>query len=236
LQQVLFVAASRKGARNPMEHAKVLPDPGLKAILAHARSLSEALDGSERSVLTGAAQGRDGQFIQPYQRRSPNRLAGAVSRPNLILMSSAFIREDDDAVEELPDRPISTAPNLVTPEGLAAIEAEVARLSEELAQAGDDREARARIGRDLRYWTARRASAQVVAPPDDASAVRFGSTVTVARDDGRSQVFRIVGEDEADPEKGTLSHVSPLARALMGKNVGDSVSVAGHDVEIVKIG
>lgn len=150
-------------------------------------------------------------------------------------MSSAFIKEDDDAVEELPDRPISTAPNLVTPDGFAAIEAEVARLSEELAQAGDDREARARINRDLRYWSARRASAQVVAPPDDFRAVRFGCRVTIERDDGRSQVYRIVGEDEADPEKGTLSHVSPLAQALMGKSIGDSAKVAGHDVEIVEI-
>jgi len=65
--------------------------------------------------------------------------------------------------------------------------------------------------------------------------VHFGSTVTLTRDDGRRQVFRIVGEDEADPERGTLSHVSPLARALLGKEAGDSVHVAGHDLEIEAI-
>jgi transcription elongation GreA/GreB family factor len=151
-------------------------------------------------------------------------------------MSRAFVKEDDDAVEDLPDRPISTAPNLVTAEGLAAIEAEIAQLTAALAAAGDDRGERARINRDLRYWTARRGSAHLQPPPPDCSIVRFGCTVTLDRDDGRTQTFRIVGEDEADPERGTLSHVSPLARALMGKAVADSVTVAGHDLEIANIG
>lgn len=150
-------------------------------------------------------------------------------------MSRAFVKEDDDAVEDLPDRPISTAPNLVTAEGLASIETEIARLSAELAQVGDDRAARARINRDLRYWTARRANAQLVPPPDNHDAVRFGSTVTLDRDDGLTQTFRIVGEDEADPETGTLSYVSPLARALIGKNADDTVRVAAHEFEITKI-
>jgi transcription elongation GreA/GreB family factor len=150
-------------------------------------------------------------------------------------MSRAFVKEDDDAVEDLPERPISTAPNLVTAQGLAAIEAEVAQLTATLAAAGDDRGERARINRDLRYWSARRGSAHLQPPPADCSVIRFGCTVTVHRDDGRSQTFRIVGEGEADPEQGTLSHVSPLARALMGKEVGDSVRVAGHDLEIAAI-
>jgi transcription elongation GreA/GreB family factor len=151
-------------------------------------------------------------------------------------MSRAFVKEDDDAVEDMPERPVSAAPNLVTAEGLAAIEAEIAELNAELAEAGaDDRAARARIGRDLRYWTARRGSAQLTPPPEDNSIVRFGSVVTIDREDGRRQTFRIVGEDEADPERGTLSYVSPLARALMGKAVGESVSVAGSDAEIADI-
>ncbi len=152
-------------------------------------------------------------------------------------MSRAFVKEDDDAVEDLPERPVSSAPNLVTAEGLAAIEAEVAQLTAALAQTkADDRATRARIGRDLRYWTARRGSAQLTPPPDDNEIVRFGSRVSIERDDGRRQTFRIVGEDEADPERGTLSYVSPLARALMGRSVGDSVRVAGADAEILDIG
>jgi transcription elongation GreA/GreB family factor len=149
-------------------------------------------------------------------------------------MSRAFIKDMDEAVEELPERPVSTTPNLVTAEGLAAIEAEIATLNEALADA-DDRDERARLGRDLRYWTARRGSAQVVTPPSEHDVVRFGATVTIDRDDGRRQVFRIVGEDEADPAHGTLSHAAPLAQALMGKGVGDSVRVAGHEAEVAAI-
>jgi transcription elongation GreA/GreB family factor len=150
-------------------------------------------------------------------------------------MSRAFVKEDDDAVEDLPDRPVSTAPNLVTAEGLAAIDAEITRLGDELAQAGENRADRARISRDVRYWSARRSTAQLVPPPADCGVVRFGCTVTVERDDGRAHTYRIVGEDEAAPENGTLSHVSPLARALMGKEVGDTVRVAEHEFEITQI-
>ena len=152
-------------------------------------------------------------------------------------MSRAFVKELEDAVEELPDRPISPHSNLVTPEGLAHIEAEVARLQQEHAAAheANDRAALARAARDLRYWTARRASAQLVTAPSDRSKVHFGATVSIVRDDGRRQTFRIVGEDEADPAHGTLSHVSPLARALFGKEVGDTVEVANSQAEIVEI-
>jgi transcription elongation GreA/GreB family factor len=152
-------------------------------------------------------------------------------------MSRAFVKNLDDTVDELPDRPISPHPNLVTPEGLARIEAEVARLQQEhaAAQAANDRSALARAARDLRYWTARRASAQLAPTPSDRDNVHFGATVTIVRDDGRRQTFRIVGEDEADPAHGTLSHVSPLARALFGKQVGDTVEVAKSQAEIVEI-
>lgn len=164
-------------------------------------------------------------------------LAGVGRAHHVRLMSRAFVKEaDENQVEELPERPISSAPNLVTPEGLAAIEGEIARLSEAQTQAGEDRDARARIARDLRYWTARRASAQLVPPPSDTTVVHFGSTVTIDRQDGRRQTFRIVGEDEAGPERGTLSHIAPLARTLIGKPVGDVVQVAGGEAEIVEIG
>jgi transcription elongation GreA/GreB family factor len=150
-------------------------------------------------------------------------------------MSRAFVKEDDDADEALPDRPISSAPNLVTQAGFDAIEAELTRLNGELSEVGDDRELRARVARDLRYWSARRASAQIVAPPEDAEIVRFGALVTLERDDGRTLKYRIVGEDEADPEAGTLSHVAPLARAVLGRSVGDEVRVGEHTLEIVAI-
>jgi transcription elongation GreA/GreB family factor len=117
------------------------------------------------------------------------------------------------------------------------IEAELGRLHREhaAAQDADDRPKLAKINRDLRYWTSRRATAQVMEPPKDAAEVRFGSTVTIARDDGRRQTYRIVGEDEADPSLGTLSYVSPVAQALMGKQVGDTVQAGTADAEIVAI-
>ncbi len=154
-------------------------------------------------------------------------------------MSSAFVKEPEggEAFEDLPDRPISPHPNFVTPEGLALIEAELERLHREHAAAleADDKPNIARTSRDLRYWTARRNSAQLVPPPADCSEVHFGSTVTIERQDGRRQTFRIVGEDEADPTKGKISYVSPVARALTGKRVGDVVQAGASEAEIVAI-
>lgn len=158
-------------------------------------------------------------------------------------MSVAFTREEDYEAQaaDLPDRPISPHSNLVTASGLAQIEAELAaaRAAYSAAQAqGDvsaDRTAMARATRDLRYWSARRASAQLVEPTGDPDTVQFGRTVEIEREDGRRQAFRIVGEDEADPAKGTLSYVSPLARALLGSAVGDTVRVGGGEAEILAI-
>ena len=154
-------------------------------------------------------------------------------------MSRAFVKELEgaEAFDDLPDRPISPHPNFVTAQGLAQIEAEFLRLHQDYAaaQVSSDRAALARTARDLRYWTARRASAQLVAPPRRCDEVHFGSTVTLRRDGGRVQTFRIVGEDEADPAHGTLSHAAPLARALFGKTVGDVVQVGNSEAEILTI-
>jgi transcription elongation GreA/GreB family factor len=153
-------------------------------------------------------------------------------------MSKAFTKEVDggDVYDDLPDRPVSPH-NLVTPKGLEMIEAELARLHAEHAAAldADDRPLLAKINRDLRYWTSRRATAQVVEAPSDASEVRFGSTVTIEREDGRRQTYRIVGEDEADPSLGTLSYVSPVAQALLGKQAGEVVQAGTAEAEIVEI-
>lgn len=158
-------------------------------------------------------------------------------------MSRAFVKEDDTGSSggALPDRLISGHRNIVTAQGLAAIEAETARLAQEYsaAQASGDRVVLASVARDLRYWTARRLSAEVQAdPPEDGpndGKVHFGSRVVIERADGRQQTFRIVGEDEANPAQGTISYVSPLAQALMGKSVGDTARAGGHDAEIVRI-
>jgi transcription elongation GreA/GreB family factor len=151
-------------------------------------------------------------------------------------MSRAFVNEDH-FVEDLPDRPISDHPNLVTGNGLRLIDAalQTARRDHGEAQAAGDRGALASAGRDLRYWSARRATAQLVPSDPENAAVQFGNTVTIIRDDGREQSFVIVGEDEADPANGTVSHASPLARALLGKTVGDVVRAGQGEAEIIAI-
>ncbi|MFN3859720.1 MAG: transcription elongation factor GreA [Caulobacter sp.] len=158
-------------------------------------------------------------------------------------MSVAFTKEGDleATAADLPDRPISPHPNLVTAAGLAALDEALAaaKAAYVTAQQGDvqaDRTAMARATRDLRYYSARRASAQPMDPPADDGVVRFGSVVAFEREDGRRQSFRIVGEDEADPAAGSISYVSPIARALMGKAEGDVVAVAGGEVEILSVG
>jgi transcription elongation GreA/GreB family factor len=75
----------------------------------------------------------------------------------------------------------------------------------------------------------------VIPDPADTSQVRFGNSVTIRRADGREQTFRIVGEDEANPARGTISHVSPLAQSLMGKSVGDVAKLGASEIEIQHI-
>ena len=159
-------------------------------------------------------------------------------------MSVAFTKEEDyeSVAANLPDRPISPHPNVVTPQGLALIEAALAEARAAMTAAksgGDvsaDRTAMARATRDLRYWSSRRATAQLVERGEDDGTLRFGDSVTFEREDGRRQTFRIVGEDEADPARGSVSYISPLGQALLGKSVGDEAILAGASVEIVEIG
>ena len=89
--------------------------------------------------------------------------------------------------------------------------------------------------RDVRYFAARVRTAQVITDPTSTDTVAFGSTVTFRRDDGRVQKYRIVGEDEADPKSGSISFVSPVARLLMGKAVGDVTGRSDQELEIISI-
>ena len=159
-------------------------------------------------------------------------------------MSVAFTKEEssETAAElHLPDRPISPHPNLVTAQGLARLEAEAeeARIAYLAAQAVEDvnegRRQSAVPYRDLKYLTERLCTTQVIPEPETNAVVAFGSTVTFERDDGRVQTYRIVGEDEADPKAGSISFVSPVAARLMGKAVGDMVTVGDQELEITAI-
>lgn len=123
-------------------------------------------------------------------------------------MSVAFTREEDleATAADLVGRPVSTHPNWVTKEGLEQIETELAAAKAAYSGAQvsgsieADRTAMARATRDLRYWMARRGTAQLVEVEADGR-VRFGGTFTIEREDGRTQTWKIVGEDEADPAK-----------------------------------
>jgi transcription elongation GreA/GreB family factor len=152
-------------------------------------------------------------------------------------MSRAFVKEAENETAELPDRSISPHRNFVTEAGLAAIEAALGRFEAAHRAATDkgDREAAAAASREVRYWRVRRASAEVVKPPPARGQASFGTTVTLRRNDGREQSFRIVGEDEADPSRGTVSYVSPLARAVLTHGPGETVEIAGQQAVILDV-
>ena len=75
----------------------------------------------------------------------------------------------------------------------------------------------------------------MITPSTDKSRASFGMTVTLRRADGRKQTFRIVGEDEADPPRGTVSYVCPLARAVLTYAPGETVEIAGEEAVILEI-
>ena len=129
---------------------------------------------------------------------------------------------------------VDEGPNLVTPEGLAQIEAHIARIEASMKSEANVL-LRETLARDLRYWEIRKSSAEVVTPSGDDS-VSFGSTVTIRRK-GREQTFRIVGVDEADASKGMISYRAPLAVAILGAQA-DEIIEAGEplgEIEIIKI-
>jgi transcription elongation GreA/GreB family factor len=153
-------------------------------------------------------------------------------------MSQAFVKESDgEEGQQLPELLVSPHRNLVTPAGLKQIDAAVERLQGDLseARAAEDRAAIARIQRDLRYWTERLRTAEVVALTSTADKVRFGSTVTLEKGDGERVEYRIVGEDEADPAQGRISYVSPIARMLIGASIGDVVALADGEATIISL-
>lgn len=153
----------------------------------------------------------------------------------LCFMSRAFTKEQDDVPADLGERPVSPHRNLVTRNGLKLIEDELARLQSALGQAtaSGDKAAIAHTSRELRYWSSRRETAELSLADNNNEVIRFGTTVILENENGRRQSWMIVGEDEADPAKGSISHVSPLAVALFGKSKGDLIMVNGHELEII---
>ena len=148
-------------------------------------------------------------------------------------MSWAFVKELDDEMVSLPDRAISP-PQLCDSTGVGGDrgQSQSVRGAHRAAIDKNDKQAAATALREVRYWSARRANAEVVRPSADPERVAFATTVTLRRDDGREQTFVIVGEDEADPTHGSISYISPLARAAMGRAVGELIELSGKTAVI----
>jgi len=165
-------------------------------------------------------------------------------------MSRAFTKESDDDLSagELPERSVPAHANYVTPRGHEQLQARVKALHEQheklTAQSQDDsaaKQKRREVERDLRYFSLQVERAIVVNPagqPKDE--VHFGAVVKILDEAGGKQRFSIVGDDEADVAAGRISWASPLAHAMIGAKVGDTVKwrrPAGEtEVEIVEIG
>jgi transcription elongation GreA/GreB family factor len=154
-------------------------------------------------------------------------------------VSRAFVKETAEGAAP-PERMVSQGPNLVTEEGLAKIAAQVERLETALA-AETNVLLRETLERDLRYWRQSKASAVVVKANTLSRAsqepIAFGSVVTFTRNGGKPQTIRIVGEDEADAKAGLINFRSPLAQALIGAEVGDTVEMTSPraTLEILKV-
>lgn len=154
-------------------------------------------------------------------------------------MSVAFRREgDEEHLEPKFEIPIPPGPNLVTPRGLALIDARVAALEAEIAELVQQGAEQSRIDtskRDLRYWQTRQITAELV-PQPDGETVEIGTRVTF-RHNGKERTLGITGDDEADPAAGMISFSAPLARALLGAEVGELREFAGKEdaLEILAI-
>jgi transcription elongation GreA/GreB family factor len=152
-------------------------------------------------------------------------------------MSRAFVREPDGDVppEPFPEIPVPPPPNPVTRRGLALIEQAITNLESQLnGGAGADSAEFERLRRELRYWTARQATAQLTHPPETLDAVGFGSRVTVGWPGRGNLELQIVGHDEADPSAGRIGWRAPVAAALFGNGPGDEVevSVGGRNLRL----
>jgi len=161
-------------------------------------------------------------------------------------MSRAFVNEDQAAAQasQPVERRVSDQPNYVTAEGLALLQQRVAELnalrSELLAQGERaDKQRLADSERDLRYFSARVQSAQVVPPATSTQKVQIGSRVTFVDEQDRQHAVQLVGEDQADATRGLINWGSPLGRALLGATPGDEVlwrrPAGDQSIEIVSI-
>jgi transcription elongation GreA/GreB family factor len=150
-------------------------------------------------------------------------------------MSVAFRRESDEEHKEPRfELPIPPGPNLVTKRGYSLIKTRTEELEVAVTAASTD-EQRAELQRDLRYWRARLATAQV-APVQSGDAVAFGTRVRVEQG-GNIRTLTVVGHDEADATAGLIAFASPLAQALMGAEPGEIINLpgSGQTIRVISV-
>ena len=139
------------------------------------------------------------------------------------------------------------AKNYITPDGAQRLRNELERLVREKrpsVSGADDPDAKRQLAvLDQRIQRLEESlqSAEIVSPPEgDIDVVRFGATVMVREADGEESTYRIVGVDETDIDRGWVSWLSPIARALMNARVGSRVRFkipSGEtELEILRIG
>jgi transcription elongation factor GreB len=180
-------------------------------------------------------------------------------------MSKAFTKEDDNAPEiEEPDEPNQLpagVKNYITPHGFEALREEVKQLRRverpkvvevvswaagngDRSENGDYLYGKKRlreIDRRMRYILKRLEIAEVVDPAKQTNRdqVFFGATVTYAEEDDTEHTVRIVGVDEAQLERGEVSWISPIARALLKAHEGDVIELRApggiKSIEVVEI-
>lgn len=167
-------------------------------------------------------------------------------------MSKAFTRESDDAPEP-PDRPRPSShlppgtKNYLTAEGARRLQAELEQLTQierpKLAAATGDPDARRRLqslDQQIQHLRQSLGTAVLVSPPDAPwERVRFGATITVRNRRKEETRYRLVGIDETDLERGWVSWLSPIARALLNARLGQRVRFkfpsGEEELEILRI-
>ncbi len=165
------------------------------------------------------------------------------------IMSRAFVKEADEnpTTGDIPERPLPAHTNYVTPRGREQLDLrmhELRQQREQLKAVADSdvlaKQKLAEVERDMRYYSAQTKRAIVVDPAAQSrDAVYFGATVRIRGGDDAEHEFSIVGDDEADVGAGKISWASPLAKAMIGAHLGDTVvwkrPAADTNVRIVAI-
>jgi transcription elongation factor GreB len=144
-------------------------------------------------------------------------------------MSKAFTRESDesgdDEISLRPPLPPGTT-NYITREGAERLDRRLKDLiaKKQLAEAKVSNEPDLRkLESNIRVLQQTLNSVVIAQPPPDSDKVAFGANVRIRQQNGEEDIYRIVGVEEADPENGSISWLSPLARALLSRKVGDKV-------------